>query len=150
MRKDNETKKYVVWFLIILMVFLCVGLLHFGSRKPFGRLKTDDIYYACLYTADQRIIFLEADELEKFVELMNDLKITPTFRSSEEYEQEGGMREWFVIERERRKGDMLRLQFEENFREEGKLQIVWINDKVYKIEKDYYERIDAFINQFTQ
>ena len=142
--------------IIIILLILVVGALFginrfrlYNGWKPFGRMKANDVYYACVHDMkDKKVVYFEQDELNEFVALMNDMKVQPTFRDPEEFELEGyTLAEAIVFERKAQKGKMLRLEVSEMKKDGKQMYIVWLNDDVYEIEENVYKRIDTFMKR---
>jgi len=145
-----KKKKVIVTLIISMSVLLCLAGLRLSiGWKPFGRMKANDVYYACVHDMkDKKVVYFEQDELNEFVALMNDMKVQPTFRDPEEFELEGyTLAEAIVFERKAQKGKMLRLEVSEMKKDGKQMYIVWLNDDVYEIEENVYKRIDTFMKR---
>ena len=141
--------------IIVLLISVVGALFGFNRFRPYNswgfldRMKANDVYYACVHDMkDKKVVYFEQEELNEFVSLMNDMKIQPTFRDSQEFELEGySLAEAIVFERKVQKGKMLRLELSEMKKDGKQMYLVWLNDEVYEIEESVYKRIDAFMKQ---
>ena len=143
----------IISVLLISVVGALFGFNRFHPNNSWdflNRMKASDVYYACVCMKGYRVIFFEQEDLDEFAALMNDLKIQPTFRDPQEFEQEGcGFTEWFVFERKAQKGAMIRVQLSEIKKDGRQMYLVWLNEEVYEIEEEVHDRIEAFIERFV-